>query len=158
MMRVKMLSAKNDLISKKPWIRGTAQTVKRDTLNDLYQMDDEIAPLNKEIMVLIGRLFHNVEEFYQIKEMVREIIKKDEVNNIKIKKYFKNLVTEVRAVQFMHTYSSDQESIIFNRTKEKKGTSMTLIALLAIASATSIAGIMASSARMREEKKRLIKG
>jgi hypothetical protein len=35
---------------------------------------------------------------------------------------------------------------------------MTVITLLAIASATSIVVIMASSARLKEERKRLIKG
>lgn len=92
---------------KKSQIHETSQAPIRDPLNVLYQMDSELDPLNKEIIILIKSSFNNVEEFYQIKNMIRDIIKEDEVKKMKVKNYFKKLITEVRAVQVMHTYSLD---------------------------------------------------
>ena len=70
-------------------------------------MDGELAPLNKEIIFLIRRSFNNIEEYYQIKYMIKDIIKKNDAKNTTIKNYFKRLITEVRAVQVMHTTSLD---------------------------------------------------
>lgn len=70
-------------------------------------MDSNLDQLNKEIKFLIRRSFNNIEEFYQIKYMIRDIIKKNDVKNTTVKNYFKRLITEVRAVQAVHTHSLD---------------------------------------------------
>jgi len=93
--------------TKKSQIHGKSQAPIQDYLNNIYQMDGELAPLNKEIIFLIRRSFNNIEEYYQIKYMIKDIIKKNDAKNTTIKNYFKRLITEVRAVQVMHTTSLD---------------------------------------------------
>ena len=93
--------------TKKFQIHGISQATIRDPLNNLYQMDCNMDPINKEIKFLIRRSFNNIEEFYQIKYMIRYIIKKNDVKNTTVKNYFERLITEVRAVQVMPTHSLD---------------------------------------------------
>jgi hypothetical protein len=73
----------------------------QDPLINLYQIDGEKKiPLKKEVIVLIKRLLYNVEEFYQLKDMIKEIMKKDESDN-NVNEFFENLLTEVRYEQAM---------------------------------------------------------
>lgn len=67
-------------------------------------MDDEKNfPLKKEVLILIKRLLYNVEEFYQLRDMIREIMEKDETDKIKSNVFFEYLLSEVHAVESMHT-------------------------------------------------------
>lgn len=73
---------------------------KYDPLFYLYQMDnDNNIDLNKEVVVLIKRLLYNVEEFYYLKDMISEIMDKDE-KIFNVNEFFENLLKEVRSEEF----------------------------------------------------------
>ena len=79
--------------------KDISQKSNQDPLINLYQIDSEKnIPLKKEVIVLIKRLLYNVEEFYQLRDMIKEIMKKDEADN-DINEFFENLLTEVRFEQ-----------------------------------------------------------
>ena len=80
--------------------------MKYDPLFYLYQMDDDNnLPLNEEVIVLIKKLLYNVEEFYHLKDMINEIMNKDDKTN-NVNEFFENLLKEVRSEELVHKLSS----------------------------------------------------
>jgi hypothetical protein len=61
--------------------------------------NDNNISLNKEVVVLIKRLLYNVEEFYHLKDMISEIMDKDE-KIFNVNEFFENLLKEVRSEEF----------------------------------------------------------
>ena len=52
-----------------------------DPLSFLYQMDyNNSFPIQRDALVLIIRLLQNVEEYYMLKEIIRETMDKDETD------------------------------------------------------------------------------
>jgi hypothetical protein len=69
----------------------------QDPLVNLYQADNiKDINLDQEVIDLIKRLLNNVEEFYQLRDMVRVIIKNEEENYLN--KFFNNLRSKVMNV------------------------------------------------------------
>lgn len=63
--------------------------------------DDNNLPLNEEVIVLIKKLLYNVEEFYHLKDMINEIMNKDDKTN-NVNEFFENLLKEVRSEELVH--------------------------------------------------------
>jgi hypothetical protein len=102
-----LVSQKKKLIHRKRTNNKKFQYMKKkdnqDPLNNLFQMDKgKNSILTREVAILIQRLFYNVEEFYQIKSMIKDIFERHDVDILKNNDYFENLLTEVRAIQFMN--------------------------------------------------------
>ncbi len=72
----------------------------KDPLVVLYQMDSvKDIHLNNELINLIRRMLNNVEEFYQLRDMIKEIMKNDEDKNIN--EFFNNLLSEVHECMYV---------------------------------------------------------
>jgi hypothetical protein len=73
----------------------------RDPLVNLYQIDKESKyVLDKEVQVLLERLLGNIEEFYLLKDLIKNTIQKEERNIVNNVKFFRSLIKEVRDEQF----------------------------------------------------------
>lgn len=71
---------------------------KQDPLIDLCQIDnEEVSPLDKEVLLLITRLLENVEEFYELREKIRHIMVEDQLTETKIMGLFQTLVQGLKA-------------------------------------------------------------
>jgi hypothetical protein len=67
-----------------------------DPLSGLYQIEEGVDLKNKEASVLLTRLLENVEEFYELRERIKQIIVEDHLTEKKVLNLFETLIQGIK--------------------------------------------------------------
>jgi len=69
------------------------QRIEQDPLSALDQIEDEgNSSLDKEAAALLARLLENVEEFYELREMIKHVMEQDEMTETKLIDLFQTII------------------------------------------------------------------
>lgn len=64
----------------------------QDPLADLYQLEKFNVLIDKEELILITKLFDNIEEYYKLKRNIKELINEKEINENRIINFFMKII------------------------------------------------------------------
>lgn len=66
-----------------------------DPLSELYQLDQDETNIDKEDLIMITKIFDDIEDFHKFRNNIKNLISNDSMIEDKIINFFKNLVENI---------------------------------------------------------------
>lgn len=66
-----------------------------DPLSELYQLDQDETNIDKEDLIMITKIFDDIEDFHKFRKNIKNLISDDSMIEDKIINFFKNLIEDI---------------------------------------------------------------
>jgi hypothetical protein len=71
------------------------QREKRELLDGLYQLDEDIYSLDERESLLVSKLFHSMEDFYHLREGIKSVIDERQVEKTEVENFFARMIDDI---------------------------------------------------------------
>jgi hypothetical protein len=71
------------------------QKPRRELLDGLYQLDEDIYTLDERESLLVSKLFHSMEDFYHLREGIRNAMDEQQANKTAVENFFAKLIDDI---------------------------------------------------------------
>jgi hypothetical protein len=71
------------------------QREKRELLDGLYQLDEDIHSLDESESLLVSKLFHSMEDFHHLREGIRNVIDERQADKTDVENFFTRMIDDI---------------------------------------------------------------